>query len=224
LAILDEFINYQQNPPLIEGKPQSLNDFCQIVADNVSSKQSTVKRLIFDYKKSLGFILNYSFYAQMRRRRHGKLFQTEARISYSKDLDLELADWVHCSMDLGYVLTRDCIKQKALEVIKKENPNFKGSDSWLYCFLSRYNFSLRKLNEKSPFQCEELKDISDKFKLKINQIINKNKIDPAYIINMDETPFFWEYLPRRIATKNYQNQPKAGRELILMSDQHLILL
>jgi len=44
LAILDEFINFQQNPPIIEGKPQSLNGFCQSLVDNISSKLSTVKR------------------------------------------------------------------------------------------------------------------------------------------------------------------------------------
>lgn len=83
-------------------------------------------------------------------------------------------------------------------MITEYNPQFKGSDAWLQCFLDRNNLSLRKPNEKPTIQTEQYKIIAEKFRLHIKDTIKKYKIQPQYIINFDETPIFWDYLPRKV--------------------------
>ena len=41
--------------------------------------------------------------------------------------------------------------------------------------------------------------------------VKKFKIKPKYIINMDETPFYWEYLPRKIITRKLAKKSKAWK-------------
>ena len=176
LNILEEFIKYQKDPHLYVGVT-SLNQLCLQIAENVGSKQSTVKRLIIDYKKSPAIYVQLQVLcaSEKKARRHGILFQRESRITYDKALDEELVNWVFCSMDLGFLLTRNVIKQKAIEIIQPSKSDFKGSDSWLSCFMTRYNLSFRKINNKISNQEEDLQDISDKFRYHIRETIKKTK-------------------------------------------------
>jgi len=90
--------------------------------------------------------------------------------------------------------------KKTIELISPHNYQFKGTDAWLQCFIERNNLSLRKPNEKSTIQIEQFKIISEKFKRHVKETIQKYNINPNFIINFDETPFFWSYLPRKIVT------------------------
>ena len=58
----------------------------------------------------------------------GLVFKRDPKLSYDNALDMELADWIYCSIDLGYVLTRENIKEKTVQLITPTNPTFKGSD------------------------------------------------------------------------------------------------
>ena len=46
-------------------------------------------------------------------RRKGQIMKREVRLS-QKEQDLELADWLYCNFDLGYIITRQLIRDKAL--------------------------------------------------------------------------------------------------------------
>jgi len=107
--------------------------------------------------------------------RCGHITQRDSRLTYDKEQDLELIDWVYGSLELGYILTRELIKEKALELIQGKHPSFRASDSWLGCFLNRHHLSLRKLNEKIAQQKEHLDPISEKFKRAIQNTIKKQK-------------------------------------------------
>jgi len=57
---------------------------------------------------------------------------------------------------------------------------------------------MRKLNEKSQIEIEHLENIAVKVKNATKETIKRLKIPPSRIFNMDETPYYWEYLPRKI--------------------------
>jgi len=84
---------------------------------------------------------------------HNKI--RDPTLTYHKDLDLELYDWVICSIDLGLQITREHIRQKARELIQPHNPSFKGTDSWLACFLSTHFLRLR--SSMRNVRCSKLK-------------------------------------------------------------------
>ena len=65
--------------------------------------------------------------------------------------------------ELGAAITREDVKNKAINLITPANPNFKGSNMWLKCFLNRHHLTLRKLDEKSKVQQEINEELSLKF-------------------------------------------------------------
>ena len=96
-------------------------------------------------------------------------------------------------------------------MISPIDETFKASDKWLDLFLKRHSFSLRKLNEKAAFQTEEFRAVSDKSKQAAYEIIKANKIDPSMIINMDESPFYWEYLPKKVVVPKMQKNASGWK-------------
>ena len=42
-------------------------------------------------------------------------------------------------------------------------------------------------------------------KIVVKEIVKKYKIPESRIINMDETPYFWEYLPRKVLAPKLSN-------------------
>ena len=79
-------------------------------------------------------------------RQHGHINQREPTLTYSKEIDAFIVDWIYCSIDLGYLVTRKAIHEKAIELIQEEKPQFKASESWIDCFLDHHHLSLRALN------------------------------------------------------------------------------
>lgn len=55
----------------------------------------------------------------------------------------------------------------------------------------------------------EFQDIAQKFSNGMKEIIKKYKIKPQYIINVDESPFFWENLPRKVLCDKFGSKAKA---------------
>ena len=200
--ILEFFIDFKANRPKLDGKPKSLNEFCRENATKFNSKESTIKSFINNYEKNPVILVQLELLCSNEKNsnRHGQINKRPPQLTHNRDTDVSLADWVYCSIDLGYLVTRELIKTKAKEMISNLNPDFKASDSWLQCFLDRNNISLRKLTEKSKLQMEQYQTISRKFRAHIRDKILKHNIQPEYIINFDETPFFWDYLPRKVAT------------------------
>ena len=92
-------------------------------------------------------------------KKSGQINSRSPRLTYSEDPDKELADWVYGCLDLGYIITREVIKEKALEIIKPTTPQFKAFDPWLQAFINRHYFSFRKLNDKPKYLLERLENL-----------------------------------------------------------------
>ena len=136
--------------------------------------------------------------------------ESTAVTSYIPDeLDQELFDWTQWGLDLGVAMTRAVIKTKALTLICPSSPDLKASESWLSRFLDRHHLSLRANNAMSAAQEEEYAAIALKFSSAMKTLISRYKIKPEHIINLDKTPFFWEYLPRKIVCNKFSKRAAA---------------
>lgn len=207
LKILENFVTFEKNPPVKDGKRQSFDDFCHEQGDKLNVNWSTVKSLCRSYKKNPQILTQLQILCSTVRgaAEIGQINSRKPLLTYSQEIDLELADWIYGSFELGYILDREEIKDKAKELILDQNKEFKASDPWLDCFLRRHNLSLRKLNEKSKQQVDYLENLSTKLKNSAKELIKTFKIKKELVINMDESAFFWEYIPRKVVT------PKMSR-------------
>lgn len=64
-------------------------------------------------------------------------------LSYPKETDEEILEWVLVRHDAHLPVSRELIKTKARQLIKTTNSNFKASSGWLEKFMIRHSLSLR---------------------------------------------------------------------------------
>lgn len=199
LKVLKEYIKFKSQKYKINGKTLSLNEFYHFQAQTHNSKFTTIKSLCAQYERNNTILVQLEILSSNDKagRRSGQVVQRQPRLK-NLEQDHALADWLYCNIDLGYIITRENIREKALEMIKPTDEDFKASDKWLDLFLKRHMFSLRKLNEKAKFQTDKYTELSEKSKIAARETIILKKIKPSMIINMDETPLFWEYLPNKV--------------------------
>jgi len=79
------------------------------------------------------------------------------------------------------------------------------------------------LNRKSPIQKEEYKIIANKFVIQTKEEIKNFNRKPEFIINMDETPYYWDYLPRKIVTPKLCKQAQGWKRNYYNSRSTLLL-
>jgi len=213
LSLINEYDNFKRTIPKKNGKPVSFIEFCHQIGESYGIIWSTVKTICVNYEKTPAIKTQLEVLCSTKKggEKTGQALRREARLSYDKELDLEIADWIYCSMDLGYILTRESIRERAIELIKPTNPEFKASEGWLLHFLERHNFSFRKLNGKSAIQSSQFDDLATKLRNAVQDVIKKFNIKSSMVINMDETPYFWEYLPRKILTAKMSKEAASWK-------------
>ena len=68
-------------------------------------------------------------------------------LSYAKETDQALANWVKDQQAAGYKVTFAFLRAYAKKIVSSENPNFNASVGWVTPFLLRHNLNL-KINDK----------------------------------------------------------------------------
>ena len=212
LKILDLYIAFRRDPPIEDNQPMSLNSFYYSTSTSLNINKETIKSLCKQYEKCKSIYPQLEIQCRTERiaRQTGQIVRRDIRLK-APEKDHELADWILCSLEMGYILTRELVKEKALELIGADDPDFKASDGWLDAFLKRHNLSLRKLNDKSKVQTAHLEELSDKFQQAVRQTIKKYKINESMVINMDESPYFWEYLLNKVIASKMARQAKGWK-------------
>jgi len=129
----------------------------------------------------------------------GHVFQRRnSQITYPESIENKLVDWILGCHELGILITLRTLKKKAISLITPHSPNFKGSYPWVKKFLQRRGLSFKCTTTKIKKDKEEEKEIQEAFLSKVKRLILKYNIGSKYIINCDETPIYWEYLPRKV--------------------------
>ncbi|GAU88930.1 hypothetical protein RvY_01543 [Ramazzottius varieornatus] len=93
---------------------------------------------------------------------------------------------------LGIEVRNSSIKEKALEIVKRdhgENTGFKALDHWCCTFKKRYSLVTRAVTHtarKTTFTAEDL-EIHEKFFCAIEDHVNMANLPKSRVLNMDQT-------------------------------------
>lgn len=127
-------------------------------------------------------------------------------LSYPQRLDEELAEWVLCQRDLQRPVSVVMLKAKAKATIGSKYPSFKASGGWTEKFMRRHSLSLcakTSVSQKLPV------DLEAKLEQFLKQVRAQRKAYdyPAeMILNMDETPMYFDLIPGRTLSKKGKRQ------------------
>jgi len=115
--IIEEYINFSKKKQENAGTviAMSFNDFSKELSTKMGVKLQTLRRICFDYDKNPNIYIHLQVLCsnQKKAAQKGNIKVRDSPLTYNKDLDLELYDWVTCSIDLGLHITRENIQQKA---------------------------------------------------------------------------------------------------------------
>jgi hypothetical protein len=119
-------------------------------------------------------------------------------------LEEELNIWVVSQRQEGYIVTRNCIRLRALQLKKSEKyktlpgiTTFLASAGWCSKFMDRFSLTLRqrtKIAQKLPAALEEKLQSFHRFVIKHRKL---HDYDLSQIGNMDETPITFDMPPNR---------------------------
>lgn len=122
-------------------------------------------------------------------------------LSYPTDVDDEIAEWILVRRDAHLPVCRELVKVKARHLIKPHNTQFTASDGWLQKFMFRHGLSLRtctSISLKLPAQLEKKVEC---FLNEVRVLRSVNNYPINLIINMDETPMFFDMVPEQTISK-----------------------
>jgi len=184
-----------------ETKQKSIVQFCGDLEKKYGVKSQTAREYYYKVKKDptivdkvQGFCSNEKFSFEKGHVERRK----KASLACSEEIEMQIVDWITICNHVGIIVTPKMIIKKAKELVPAET--FKASFPWLRGFYKRHGLSLRTITTsmKSLTREEEEKEMMLTFISEIKNLIIKYNILPRDIINADETPMFWEYLPRKI--------------------------
>ena len=122
-------------------------------------------------------------------------------LSYPKVVDEELVEWVLCRRDSHLPVSSELIKAKAKSLIKAHNPQFKASKGWLEKFMIRHSLSLRSRTSISQKLPPQLESKLESFLNEVRILRTQYSYPLDMIINMDETPMFFDMVPGKTVGK-----------------------
>lgn len=123
------------------------------------------------------------------------------KLSYPPEIDDELCEWILIRRDAHLPVGRELIKTKAKQLVIPHNTQFVASSGWLEKFLIRHGMSLRcrtSISQKLPAQLEHKLEC---FMNEIRVLRTINDYTNDLIINMDETPMYFDMVPERTVSK-----------------------
>ena len=125
------------------------------------------------------------------------------------ELDEELSAWVMNLRDLHLPVSVQLIKAEAIRRFKPKHPDFTASHGWSTRFLRRHNLTIRSKTSVAQKLPADLEDKKEAFLLNIAQLLEQD--DFELIVNMDETPAFFDMLPSRTVA------PAGSKQVIIRS-------
>jgi len=199
LDIIEEFINQEKQAKLKQkeiSERKLLEEAIKKVNKNV--KYDTARNWLKAFKKNPQYLLELQRHVQQGKK-VTHILGRDLKLTYSIELEREIYEWICFQRQNEVPLTSKDVQNIAKELISPHFPNFKASHRWLRKFFVRNDLTLRvpngKASQKLPVKWEEL---ASKFREEVFTIIERKQIEPKYIINMDETPLYYEYLPKKV--------------------------
>ena len=117
-------------------------------------------------------------------------------MSIGMENDEQILKWILEQRDLHVPVSRESVQEYARKLCGSE-AEFKASTGWLDKFMKRHNLSLRcktSLSQKLP---ADLEDKVQSFTQFVKNSRIENEFDDEFIINMDETPAYFDLVPNK---------------------------
>lgn len=206
---------YKQKYDVMKGILDYLNGYdaerttvklCEELGQKNSVKYQTCREWYYQVKKDRTIVAKIAELCSNERYAQEKghmNVRTNSRTSCTPEVEQELIDWVYFCIQIGILLIPSQIQLQARELNK--DPSFKATHQWLKGFFNRHALSMRAITTKiKREETPERRKFIEDFKVYVHNVIDKFKIIPRDVINIDETPMYWEFLPNRIVFKKGQ--------------------
>ena len=113
-------------------------------------------------------------------------------LSYSEDIEDQLLQWILEARDQQLPIQCKAIQREALALIQPQKPQFRASEGWLQKFLNRHSLSLRRTTSIQQKLPADLERKLERFMQDVKALRESHKFPEHLIINMDETPIFFD--------------------------------
>jgi len=149
------------------------------------------------YNKDNGYLLLLEQEAKKEKNR--RMFHPEKRrFKYPLELELEIVAWIYFNRQNEIPITGKDVLKFSRDLITSHCPSFRGSYHWFQRFRIRNNISLRVPNTKASQKLPKgWGSLANDFREELREVIEREGISSNSIINMDEMPLFYEYLPKK---------------------------
>lgn len=118
------------------------------------------------------------------------------------NLEKDLLQWITDQREKGLSVSTTKIRIQAKLMARHMNiEDFKGGPAWCYRFMKRAKISVRvrtTVGQQLPLDWQEKKEAFLKY---IKDVIQDKKFMPSHVINMDETPLFFDCPANRTVDK-----------------------
>lgn len=125
----------------------------------------------------------------------GRLSGGGRKISYGQDVDSKIISWVLEQREQQIPVSGEMIMAYAKTSVQPQFPNFQASRGWLDKFMKRHHLSLRSRTSMAQKLPSDLEDKVTSFHQFVKDQRRENEYD--YIINMDETPAYFDVVPSK---------------------------
>ena len=143
--------------------------------------------------------MNYD-YTKVSKDHHGKRNRKGQgrKLSYSIAIDEKILEWVLFQRESHLAVSSQLLQDKAMLLVKPHNPAFRGSEGWQRRFMRRHNLVLRASTYTSVAQKlpRDLECKIEEFRQEMKFIQPSHNFPPQLVGNMDETPMFFDMVPR----------------------------
>lgn len=181
------------------------------------SEQKLISEVIADLNKHINpetakswaqkFKSNPEYLLMLQQNKNKQVFIKGKRLTYPQGIEQEIVDWISFQRQNDIPITGVDVRTFAKELIVPIAPKFKASSRWCQKFFARNGLALRiantKASQKLPVRWEKL---ASEFRESVINKVASEAIELKYVVNMDETPLFYEYLPEKVVdTKGAKN-------------------
>ena len=135
------------------------------------------------------------------RDKKGSLPKTGRPLTYPEELDQKILEYVLEQRDLQNAVSIEDICIYAAEIIQPVSPGFAASRRWAIAFMKRHDLSLRAKTSLSQRLPHDLEDKLSSFHTFVKSKREENEFDDNMIINMDETPVYFDLQPSKTINK-----------------------
>lgn len=119
------------------------------------------------------------------------------KLSVGEGNDEKIFRWIIEQRELHVPVSCQAIMDHAKLLCAADNPTFQASRGWLQKFMKRHELSLRSRTSLSQRLPADLEEKISSFQTFVKTERSSEEIDDRYIVNMDETPVFFDIVPNK---------------------------